>query len=78
MYMCLEDQGECWNWAMRKKGISEILIGSVTSLHEGAKTRVRVDSELSGKFEVKVEMQQGSVLSPFFAAKVDVITDFDR
>ena len=32
---------------MRKKGITCILVRSVISLYEGAKTRVRVDSELS-------------------------------
>ena len=47
------------------------------SLYEGAKTRVRVDSELSEEFEVKVGMHQGSVLSPFlFAVMVDVVTEF--
>ena len=35
------------------------------SLYEGAKTRVRVDSELSEEFEVKVGMHQGSMLLPF-------------
>ena len=35
------------------------------SLYEGAKTRVRVDFELSEEFEVKVGMHQGPVLSPF-------------
>ena len=37
------------------------------SLYEGARTRVRVDSDLSEEFEVKVGMHQGSVLSPFLA-----------
>ena len=47
------------------------------SLCEGAKTRVRVDSELSEVREVKVGMYQGSVLSPFlFAVVVDVVTEF--
>ena len=31
---------------MRKKGIPEVLVRSVMSLYEGAKTRVRLDSEL--------------------------------
>ena len=31
---------------MMKKGILEILVRSVMSLYEGAKTRVSVDSEL--------------------------------
>ena len=40
-----------FEWAMRKKGILEVFVGSVMSLFEGAKTRVRVDSELSDEFE---------------------------
>ena len=65
--------------AMWKKGILEVLVRSVMCLYEGAKTRVRVDSELSEQFEVKVGMYQGSVLSPFlFAVVVDVFTEFAR
>ena len=49
------------------------------SLCEGAKTRVRVDFELSEEFEVKVGMHQGSVLSLLlFAVVVDVVTEFAR
>ena len=69
----------CCNWNWRKKGIPVVLIRSVKSLYDGAKTRVRVDSELSEEFEVKVWMNQGSVLSPFlFAVVVDVVTVFAR
>ena len=57
-------------WAMKKKGIPEVLVRSVMSLYEGAKTRVRVNSELSEAFEVKVGTHQGSVLSPFLFAIV--------
>ena len=65
--------------AIRKKEIQEVLVGSVMSLYEGAKTGVRVDSELSEEFEVKVGMHQGSVMSPFlFAVVVDVFTEFAR
>ena len=64
---------------MRKKGIPEVLVRSVMSLQEGAKTRVRVDSELSEEFEVKVGMHQGSVLSSFLlAVVVDVVTEFAK
>ena len=35
---------------MTMKGMPEVLVRSVMSLHEGAKTRVRVDSELSEEF----------------------------
>ena len=51
--------------AMSKKGIPEDFDRSVVSVHEGARMRVRVDSELSEGFEVKVGMHQGSVLSLF-------------
>ena len=45
------------------------------SLYEGAKTRVRVDSELSEEFDVKVGMHKGSVPSTFIlAVVVDVVT----
>ena len=54
---------EVLEWAMRKKGIPEVLVKSEMSLYEGAKTRVRVDSELSEECEVKVGMHQGYVLS---------------
>ena len=39
-------------WTKSKKGIPERLVKSVISVYEGAKTRVRVDSELSEEFEV--------------------------
>ena len=66
-------------WAMRKKGIPKVLVRSVMSMYEGAKTIVRVDSELSEEFDVKVGMHQGSVLSPFFfAVVVDVVTEYAR
>ena len=62
-------------WAMREKRIPEVLVSSVMSLYEGAKTRVRVDSESLEEFEVEVEMNQGSVLSPYlFAVVVNVVT----
>ena len=65
--------------ALRNEGIQEVLVRSVMSLCEGAKTRVRVDSELSEEFEVNAKMHQGSVLSLFlFAVVVDVVTEFTR
>ena len=41
-------------WLIRKKGIPEVLVRSVMSLCEGAKTRVGVDYEMSEEVEVKV------------------------
>ena len=49
------------------------------SLYKGAKTRVRVDFELSEEFEIKVWMHQGSVLSPcLLAVVVNVVKEFAR
>ena len=63
-------------WAMRKKGIPEAMVKSVMSVHKGAKTRVRVHSELSQEFRVKVWMHKGSMLPPFlFAAVIDVVSE---
>ena len=64
-------------WAMRRKGIPEVMVRAMISLYEGAKTRVRVETrlELSEEFEGKVGVHQGSVLSPLvFAIVVVVVT----
>ena len=62
---------------LRNIEIPDVLVKSVMSLYEGAKTKFGEDSELSEEFEVKVGMLQGSVLSPFlFAVVVDVVTEF--
>ena len=66
-------------WALRKKGIPKVLVGSEMSLYEGAKMSVRVNSVLSEEFEFKVGMHQRSVLSPFlFAVVVNVVIEFAR
>ena len=70
LYVCFADIKKAFHrvsrkvleWAMMKKRISDVLARSVRSLHEGAKTKVRVDSELSEELDVKVRMHQGSVL----------------
>ena len=66
-----ECQGKCWN--------GQVLARSVMSQHERSKTRIRVDSEMSEEFEIKVWMHQGSVLSHFLSAVVvDVVTESAR
>ena len=66
-------------WAMRKRNVPEVLVKAVMSLYKGAKTQVRVGSELSEQFGVKVGVHQGSVLSPLvFAVVVDVVTEDAR
>ncbi|XP_044184303.1 uncharacterized protein LOC122964639 [Acropora millepora] len=63
-----------FQWAMRKRGTPEAMVRAGMSLYEGAKTRVRVGIELSEDFEVKVNVHQGSALSPLlFVIVVDVI-----
>ena len=64
---------------MRKKVLPEVIIRAVMSLHQGAKTKARVGSELSEEFMVQVRVHQGSVLSPLlFAIAVNVIWENAR
>ena len=84
LYMCFVDMEKTLNrvprkvmeWAIRKKDLSEVMIQAIMSLHDGAKTRVRVGSAYSEEFKVKVGVHYGSVLSPLlFPIVVDVITE---
>ena len=46
------------------------------SVYEGEKRGVIVDCELSEEFEVKLLMNQGSMLSPvLFSVEIDVVTE---
>ena len=87
LYMCFVDMEKAFDrvprkvteWAMRKKGLSEVMVRAVMSLYDGAKTRVRVRSAYSEEFKVKVGVHQESVLSPLlFAIVVDDITENAR
>ena len=87
LYMCFVDMEKAFDrvprkvmeWAMRKKGLSEVIVWAVMSLYDGAKTRVRVGSAYSEEFQVIVGVYQGSVLSPLlFAIVVDIITENAR
>ena len=51
-------------WAMRTLGVEEWAVRAVQSMYANAKSRVRVNGQLSEEFEVKVGVYQGSVLSP--------------
>ena len=50
LYMCFVDFEKVFDrvsrkvmeWAMRKKGLPEVIVGTVMSLHDGAKTKVRM------------------------------------
>ena len=83
MYVCFIDLEKAFDraarrvmeWAMRKKGLPEILVKAMMSFYEGAETKVRVGSGLSEEFSVKVGVHQGSVLSPLlFAMVIDEAT----
>ena len=47
---------------MRNKGLPELIVTAMMSLYNGAKTKVRVKSELFEKFLVQVNVHRGSVL----------------
>ena len=83
LYMCFVDIEKAFDgvprkmmeWAMRKKGLPQVIVRAVMSLYHGAKTKVRMGSELSQEFLVQIDVHQGSVLSPLlFAIAVDVIS----
>ena len=66
-------------WAMRKEGLSEVMVQVVMSCYDSAKTRVRMGSAYSKEFEVSVGIHQRYALSPLlFAVVVDVITEKAR
>ena len=83
LYYCFVDLEKAFDrvprkvieFALRKKGVEEKLVQTVMRLYEGARTRVKVDSELSEPFVVKVGVHQGSVLSPLLFIKLmDVLS----
>ena len=87
LYVCFVDMEKAFDrvprkvmeWAMRKKGLSEVIVWAVMSLFDGAKARVRVGSVYLEEFKVKVGVHQGYVLSPpLFAIVVDIITENAR
>ena len=71
--MCLVDQEKTFDsvsrrvveWAMRKKGIPEALVGAEMCLCDGAKTKVKVQTYLSEEFDLNVMEHQGLVSSHF-------------
>ena len=66
-------------WAMRKKGLPEVIVRAVMRLYHEAKTKVRVRSELSEEFYAQVGVHQGSLLSPLLSAiAVNVISENAR
>ena len=82
LYMCFVDLEKAFDrvsrrvmqWALKKKGLPEILVKAVISLYGVSKTNVKVGSEFSEEFYVVIGVHQGSVLSPLlFAIAADVV-----
>ena len=65
-------------WAVRKKGLSVVMVRAIMSLYDDAKTKVRVGSAYSEEIEVKVGVQGFVLLPLLFAIVVDVITENAR
>jgi hypothetical protein len=51
-------------WALRRLGVEEWLVTVIRAMYDGVTTAVRMKDGESGRFEVKVGVHQGSVLSP--------------
>ena len=87
LYMCFVDLEKAFDrvprkvmkWTLRKKSLPEVLVKAVMSLYEGSRTKIRVGSGFSEEFGVRVDVHQGSVLSPLiFAIVVDAVSEHAR
>ena len=62
LYMCFIDMEKAFDksakkvieWAMRKKGLSEVMVRAVMILYDGAKTRVRVNLHIQRNMNQKL------------------------
>ena len=71
--------GKVTEWALRKKGLAEVLVQAVMNLYKGSRTKVRIGSGTSEEFWVRIGVHQGFVLPPLiFAIVVDVVTNHAR
>ena len=72
LYFCFVDLEKAFDrvpravlwWALRKLGVEEWAVRTVQGMYSNARSQVRVNGQLSEKFEVTVGVHQGSVLSP--------------
>ena len=72
LYFCFVDLEKAFDrvprtvlwWALRSLGVEEWAVRTIQGMYCNARSRVRVNGQLSEEFEVKVGVHQGSVLSP--------------
>ena len=77
LYVCFVDMEKAFDgiprkvmeWAMKEKGLSEVMVRAVMSLYDGAKTNVGVGFTYSEEFEVKVSVQHRSLMCTNFYQK---------
>ena len=62
-------------WTTTKKEIPEMMMKVVMSLNKDATTKIKVRSSCLNEFLVKVDVHQGSVLSPFLFATVIYVVE---
>ena len=65
-------------WAMRKKGLPEVIVRAVINLYHTAKTKVMVGSELSEELWMQICVQVSVLSQLLFVIAMDVITDYAR
>src|SRR5580698_8951249 len=51
-------------WSLRELGVEESIVGVIKSMYDSSTTAVKLKNGVSERFEVKVGVHQGSVLSP--------------
>ena len=83
LYLCFVDLEKAFDrvprrvvkWALKTRGVSEVMVKAVMNLYEDPTTTVKVGSEFSDQFPVKVGVHQESVLSTLlFAIVMDVVS----
>ena len=63
-------------WALRKKGATEKIVRVIEATYENAQTAVKTKTGLTGFFDIRVGLHQGSALSPFlFVTVVEALTE---
>ena len=61
---------------LRRKGVVECYVKALMKMYKEVLSQVKVESEDSKKFAVRMGIHQGLVLSPFmFAVVMDVVTE---